>query len=214
MADNDDSVDMIGHNDKRIGVDAWEFSRDLTPPIGNHTTASRPRQGVIVGDAAEQTRPALRAHRHEIDPRLTVVVPAQPNGTAAVELGGVPHRPRLLLHQPPLRLRQPVEVVHHAINLAVRPRRLALQVVPLVVVRLPLRRDALLQVQHLLHKPDNAVAPPLEIAQFHALPTLHPLDDTPTALKRANPIGAIVYAPVYLACGFFGSSSSSIPRSL
>ena len=81
---------MIGHNRPFIQRGMGEMQRDILPALcRDFARIIQPHDPV--GDSPEQTFPMLHAYRHEIGPGLRVIIIAQADGTAMVDVGVVFH---------------------------------------------------------------------------------------------------------------------------
>jgi hypothetical protein len=89
---------MIGHHHKLINIHTrialWQFIPHLL-----HHPSGLGQPHLPVHDLPQQAFPILRAHRHEIRPRLGIIIPAKADGTPAVPTWIVPHRPLLVVYQ-------------------------------------------------------------------------------------------------------------------
>ncbi len=88
--DPNDSVDMVRHDHKFIQPDMGQMIGQVVPCEMHHFPQFIQHHPTI-HHLAKQTFPVLRANGDEIRPRLCVIVPLQPDGTAVVFFRVVGH---------------------------------------------------------------------------------------------------------------------------
>jgi hypothetical protein len=83
-------MDVVGHDDEMVDVDAGVEQRDFVPDRLYHASSMVRDQGVIY-DVAKQARPVLRDDGDEVLARFGVVVTSQPDRPAVAPLRVVTH---------------------------------------------------------------------------------------------------------------------------
>src|SRR5688500_8543989 len=81
----DNSVDVVGHDDKRVNVGARIKHRQFVPNTLNHLARTIQSHGPI-DDLAEKARSGLHAEGDEIRPRPGIVITLQAKGPAMVPI--------------------------------------------------------------------------------------------------------------------------------
>lgn len=76
--DDDNSVDVVGHYDEFINIDAWIIGWYFIPNLLNHITCSI-QPHLPVHDFPKQAFSILGADGHEIGPGLGIIVSPQPD---------------------------------------------------------------------------------------------------------------------------------------
>lgn len=96
--DDDDAVDVVGHDDERVHHHVGPYLRRPVPFVGDDV-AVRVSVHAVVDHVAEKTGASAGAYRDEIRPGLRVIIPAQADGLAVVFLGVVRHTASCFLHK-------------------------------------------------------------------------------------------------------------------
>jgi len=88
--EDDDAVNVIGHNDECVGLNAGVKCWQFVPHVLNHLTCIV-QSHLTIHHLAKQTRPILRADGDEIRTRLAVVVTFQSNAATMKAFGVKSH---------------------------------------------------------------------------------------------------------------------------
>ena len=76
--ENDDAVHMVGHDDKRVYIDARVTLRQFAPYCLDHL-AGAVQDHFPTGYLAEHSLPVLRADGHEIRSGLSIIIRGKPD---------------------------------------------------------------------------------------------------------------------------------------
>src|SRR5262245_63432738 len=83
-------MDVIRHHDEGVDVDVRAMLRDALPAFqGDRTICAR--SYLAAGDPPKEAFPRVGAGGHEIRPGACVIIPAQTDGMAMVDVGVVFH---------------------------------------------------------------------------------------------------------------------------